>query len=419
MKRGLRTVLTKRKTAVATAALALSIVTGASINAYLSSDVPPTGMQDTTKQNAANSLNIRWKIGADGKQATSGTSHVLSDTPSTEVRLRARPSGPAQGAHDDGGVIDYLPDRTQVTMRCWRDGGPPAEKLSPRWFWVAEVSSPHPGVTGYIWADLVWNQIRVPECDNSLTVPGDPLKNSRVVLAKGASAGAEFYYDVRLERFPAGWRATVRCYDSRSDDPIKELTLVAGRSGTAADSKSCASGEGEHWVAVDSVVFDPAVPARGPLFSNKVYWSPPTPTRGPSPTPRITSPKPPPTKEPKGPDVTRVLTVYNRVTNGGLEMREDSTPTYLSSVTQPYCKRDGCALVGTDMWSGAKVSATCWVAGQQMTNGQYNSDVDDANPGLYTSTLWYGVRWSDGRYGYLPEIWVDPADRGAGGLSHC
>ncbi|HEX8001348.1 MAG TPA: M23 family metallopeptidase, partial [Mycobacteriales bacterium] len=38
---------------------------------------------------------------------------------------------------------------------------------------------------------------------------------------------------------------------------------------------------------------------------------------------------------------TVTLTVYNKVTNGSAEMRED-TPAYLSTVTKNYCRRDGC-----------------------------------------------------------------------------
>ncbi len=82
-------------------------------------------------------------------------------------------------------------------------------------------------------------------------------------------------------------------------------------------------------------------------------------------------------------------------------MRED-TPAYLSSQTQPYCKRQGCALAGTDMHSGASLTA-CWTTGSRMTNGQDGSSNDDNNPGLFTSSHWYAAIWGDGRRGHLPR----------------
>src|SRR5262249_33896039 len=51
------------------------------------------------------------------------------------------------------------------------------------------------------------------------------------------------------------------------------------------------------------------------------------------------------------PPPSYTLTVDNRVTNGGSAMRED-TPSYLSTVTRNFCKRDGCAIGGTDRSSG-------------------------------------------------------------------
>ena len=99
-------------------------------------------------------------------------------------------------------------------------------------------------------------------------------------------------------------------------------------------------------------------------------------------------------------------------------MREDS-PGYLSTVTENYCKRNGCALPGTDMGTGARITAICQTTGARTTNGQDNSAVDDANPELYTTTRWYGIRWSDGRFGYLSEAWIAASDRGGLGLRQC
>jgi hypothetical protein len=118
------------------------------------------------------------------------------------------------------------------------------------------------------------------------------------------------------------------------------------------------------------------------------------------------------------PPAERTLVIYNKVTNGASAMRED-TPAYLSTTTRNFCKRDGCALGGTDMGSGAQIVAVCQTGGARTTNGQDNSAIDDGNPGLFESTRWYLMRWGDGRTGYLSEVWVEPGYRGGMGLRSC
>lgn len=114
----------------------------------------------------------------------------------------------------------------------------------------------------------------------------------------------------------------------------------------------------------------------------------------------------------------RRLTVSNLVTNGSSSMRED-TPAYLSTRTTNYCKRYGCALANTDMASGHAVTAYCAIQGSSTTNGEDGDARDDANPGLYTSTLWFGIRWPDSRTGYLSEVWIAAGDRGQRNLPAC
>lgn len=122
--------------------------------------------------------------------------------------------------------------------------------------------------------------------------------------------------------------------------------------------------------------------------------------------------------EPPPPPDTIQVTVYNKVTNDATTMRED-TPAYLSTVTKNYCKRDGCALGGTDVGTGAVITAYCQTSGDRTTNGWDGNSIDDGNPGLYESTRWYGIRWVDGRTGYLSEVWIDPSQHGGLGLRAC
>lgn len=161
------------------------------------------------------------------------------------------------------------------------------------------------------------------------------------------------------------------------------------------------------------------IPPQGTLPTIPAATSPSTEPGDDTPPPTAGEPVPPQDQTPPTPppSTDRTVTVDNRVTNG-MGMRED-TPGYLSSVTQNFCKRDGCALLGTDMGSGARITATCQTTGARTTNGHDSDASDDANPGLYSSTRWYRIRWSDGRSGYLSEVWLSAADRGGAGLPGC
>jgi surface antigen len=149
----------------------------------------------------------------------------------------------------------------------------------------------------------------------------------------------------------------------------------------------------------------PASQFTGFIHFKDLPATPPTPV---TPDPG-TAPAPPP---------THVLTIDDRVTDGA-GMRED-TPVYLSTQTKPFCKQNACAVANTDRKSGETYdTAVCTTIGERITNGQDNSTVDDNNPGLYTSSRWYGVRLADGTTGFVSEVWVQAADHGGLGLPPC
>lgn len=130
-------------------------------------------------------------------------------------------------------------------------------------------------------------------------------------------------------------------------------------------------------------------------------------------------PAPPVTSGPTPPAERQVaLTVYNKVTNGPTEMRED-TPAYLSTLPRNFCRRDGCMIGGTERGTGGVYSpAVCQATGITTTNGNNNNANDDFNPGLFSSNRWYGVRVAGG-IGYISEVWISPDQRGGQGLRSC
>ncbi|WP_448626779.1 helix-turn-helix domain-containing protein [Geodermatophilus sp. URMC 64] len=113
------------------------------------------------------------------------------------------------------------------------------------------------------------------------------------------------------------------------------------------------------------------------------------------------------------------VVVHNVVTDGATAMRED-TAAYLSTRPEIYCKSRGCAVEGGPQYrTSDRLTVSCQVAGDRTTNGDDSTTADDANPGLYSSTLWYGVPLPDGGLGYLSEVWVDADHRGGLGLPEC
>ncbi|NRQ36941.1 helix-turn-helix transcriptional regulator [Nonomuraea sp. NN258] len=119
------------------------------------------------------------------------------------------------------------------------------------------------------------------------------------------------------------------------------------------------------------------------------------------------------------PPLTRAITVHNKVVTGADQMREDDTPAYLSAGPRNYCRTNGCKLSDTEVSTGQTLVAHCQTTGERATNGNDSQSNDNVNPGLHTSTRWYGITWRDGRTGYIAEIWIHPDHRGGLNLPAC
>lgn len=300
--------------------------------------------------------------------------------------------------------------------------------------------------------DTIWlldpgpkSRMDSPGCDGQLAPtrrPGEDLaewlaggSNRRLIVIAARStngdgrAGLEQYYlnDIRQMPSDVASRAFL-CIDPSTEHdavPGVYMPMVAGTTSCPARARAGESGPFEGTTPPTTVP-----PATSPLPTSPPAMSSPA-TSPPATAPRPTSPpatsspatsppatSPPATSPPATSPPTRTITVYNMVTNGGTQMRED-TPAYLSTVTQNHCKSNGCALSGTGMNTGAQITAVCQAQGARTTNGQDNSSIDDSNPGLFQSTLWYGIRWRDGRFGYISDVWINAAHRGGLGVPAC
>lgn len=317
--------------------------------------------------------------------------------------------------NDQGGSVTCLPverlaDRTLVTMRCWLDAtGPhatPAGFHGARWFYVTDVDGPHPGYSGYLYSELIprSEQIRTPHCDDGVLAahpfygPGRPAAERPVLKVVGSCTPAGGELTSRTSGFEPGEHYFVSAdYPDGATYKNLKSEVVARPDGTVPWTWPCEGDPpGTYRTSIDNI--------NGSVGTGDVHF-----TIGAAPVAPSTAP-------PKRPE--RTIIVHNKVTNGATAMREDR-PAYLSTVTRNYCRRDGCEVPGTEMSTGAALTATCQVGGARTTNGSDGDAADDANPGLFSSIRWYRVSGPAGRSGYISEVWIRPGDRGGLGLPTC
>lgn len=353
---------------------------------------------------------------------------IVPDASDSDIHFRTTPTVQSLNGNQFGNELVTVPGPADVKVWCITDDINPHSALG-KWYYVTLTGAPYPDASGYVWGNIVKDAPPVPACTPAITA-AHPLLPGTVSLARGPAHGKAYWYAVTLRGLHPDFAYTVGCYDDymvfdvRHTDPFRTFSLRTDSDGNAFTDSACFSGEGErHWVKVGPYETDfvewtapTASPAPATTSSPATATDPPAETTPPSEA--TGSPKPTPTNAPPA-DPTRVVTVQNQVTNGAQAMREDSTPAYLSSRPAPFCKRDGCAVPGTDVASGATITALCQTGGPRMTNGQDNSGVDDANPGLATSTLWYRARTSDGHEGFISEVYLTQGSRGGLGLPAC
>ncbi|SES14035.1 hypothetical protein SAMN04487983_103286 [Streptomyces sp. yr375] len=328
-------------------------------------------------------------------------------------------------------VHERLPTGTQVTMRCWTDTDTgtlgdwgralKGEPRVQRWFYVTVADGEHAGQSGYVYSDLVprTEQTKTPHCTPEILqkypysphVEPEPLKleiTGTCTTQGGTLTG-------RSSGFVGDEYAVTAYYPDGREYPLASNSTSARADGSVPWTWSCAGDPaGTYTTEISTedgrettgrVPFTIGTPTpRPPTQPTPTPTPPPTPTRTPTPTPA--TPKP------------VSVTVSNLVTNGAEQMRED-TPAYLSTRTVGSCRKLGCKLDGTEMTSGFVAQAICQLTGDRITNGQNDNTIDDTNPGLYSSTLWYRIRWSDGREGYLSTVWLTPTNHNAPNLPTC
>ncbi|MET8848526.1 helix-turn-helix domain-containing protein [Amycolatopsis sp. NPDC004625] len=111
--------------------------------------------------------------------------------------------------------------------------------------------------------------------------------------------------------------------------------------------------------------------------------------------------------------------VQNMYASGPSGLHEDRSLSYLSSRPVARCANNGCKLPGTEMSTGAAITAICHIQGELLTNADISSPGIKTNPNASASALWYEIIWPDGRRGYISEVYLAPAYRGGLSLPPC
>jgi hypothetical protein len=331
-------------------------------------------------------------------------------------------------------VLERLPSGTPVQMLCWVSTYEPAKGQSAKWFSVTIGAGPGVraeavGETAWVWSDYVSQpQPKVGACDHighekdpAPTYPPPPPDLVFAIHGSCTTAGGTLT-STSSGFTPGGLLDISATYPNGK--PYTNLTAsgTVKKDGTITWRWPC-QGDPAGTYSTQIVDRETAryVTASFTIDSAPTSSQPPSGNPPPAPTAKPAPPAPKPSAPPApgpAPAPQHAVVVWDKVTNGATEMRED-TPAYLSTVTHNYCKRDGCNLTGTDARTGTSLIAICQTTGDRTTNGQDNSTVDDSNPGLYSSSLWYKIRWSDGRLGYISEVWLEPTSRGGLGLPGC
>ncbi|MES4892501.1 hypothetical protein [Streptomyces sp. NPDC096012] len=328
-------------------------------------------------------------------------------------------------------ALERLGNGTTVAMRCWASTTPPPDEASAKWFKVEVTSGPQSGKTGWVWSDLVRDQTPgTAQCDHigHEKDPAAPAPEPLHFEVTGSCTTEGGELASRSGRFTPGGPYSVDA--TRPDGSAYPLAHDSGtvRADGSVVWKWPCKGDPVGTYTTHLVDLSTGREAEDTFTVGQA----PAPSGGDSPGGDTSSGGG--TSPGSGSDesgdarpgtpASRTVTVSNKVTNGPSEMREDDSAAYLSSVTKnhcadDHCADDHCALAGTELHTGDTVAATCRTEGDRTTNGEDRNARDDGNPGLAESTLWYGVRWTDGRFGYLSVVWIRPDQRGGLGLPSC
>ena len=158
--------------------------------------------------------------------------------------------------YDPCGINAAINDGSDIIMRCWTDNQPPTSEnpawTSPRWFYVTlDSGDPETNVSGFIYSDLVADQVETPSCGGtnySLYYPFQPSQSSIGISGEG---GGVFTIDMNnIALGPTG----IYCHVGTSGYPTGgSVTYLGQYAVTVSETITVpVCGTGTQWVGVNA-----------------------------------------------------------------------------------------------------------------------------------------------------------------------
>lgn len=290
-----------------------------------------------------------------------GYPYVISDHPGGPTNLRDCPHEEPEGAPaNECPIVEQLPYRTNVIMRCWVSTVHPADAkgTSKKWFYVNDINGSHPGYSGYVFSDYVTNQTPgTPGCTDAIIaqyqmpkyVPPPPL--SFKVVGSCTTAGGTL--TGQSANFTPGASFEVSAaYPNGKPYPLAKTSGTISSSGTVNWTWPCAGdppgeystdlldlGTGQDVTAYFNI--GPA-PAGGNTGQAPVDNTPPQQNPQP-PVPSVNQPGPPapqpapsaPPAPPPAPPTTRGLFIEDDVYGGTWARTDPNNGTWYAKSNRP------------------------------------------------------------------------------------
>jgi hypothetical protein len=158
--------------------------------------------------------------------------------------------------YDPCGINATVGNGSYVIMRCWTDDEAPISEnpnwTSPRWFYVtADTGNPEDNVSGFIYSDLVADQVKTPNCGGTFYDEPYPFQPSQASIGIYDTSNGVLTIDMNdVATGPAG----VYCHVGSSGYPTGGTVTYLGQY-TIDDNETIGvpiCGTGTQWVGIDA-----------------------------------------------------------------------------------------------------------------------------------------------------------------------
>ncbi|QLQ37339.1 hypothetical protein [Micromonospora robiginosa] len=203
----------------------------------------------------------------------SADSRIVTDGTDEMINIRREPHEGNLGPTRQPTELLRVPSDTAARVWCEADDAAPAV-TAMKWYFLTLIDGAYPGVSGYVYRNLVRDAGNPPPCTNDI-VNAHPRTPGVLSMQQGRPRGAGYYYAVTIRGFHPNWKYSVECVDDSVDlgegnvyleEAFRTFEMVTDGEGNGFKADGCYSGEGSrHWVR------------SGPYTSDMITWQARTP----------------------------------------------------------------------------------------------------------------------------------------------